>query len=76
MDTDSASGNSLENFSSRQMEILRLLAHGDTVKEVGRKLHLTPKAVDSQKYRIMRKLDIHDRVHLALFAVREGLIEV
>lgn len=66
---------SLARLTPRQLEVLTHLAHGDSVKQVARKLHLTEKAVDSHKYRIMRALDIHDRVHLARFAIREGLMQ-
>jgi len=63
----------LQSLTERQLEILRYLAQGDSVKDVARSLHLSEKSVDSHKYRIMQKLNIHDRVHLARFAIREGL---
>lgn len=66
-------GNQLTSLTSRQLEVLRYLARGSSVKEVARKMHLSEKSVDSHKYRIMHKLNIHDRVELALYAVREGL---
>lgn len=63
----------LSNLTSRQLEVLRLLARGDSVKEVAKSMHLSQKSVDSHKYRIMHKLGIHDRVQLARYAIREGL---
>lgn len=62
-------------LSLRQKEVLRYLALGHTVKEVAAIMHLSVKSVDSHKYRIMKKLDLHDRVHLARYAIREGLLE-
>lgn len=62
-------------LTNRQKEVLRYLAKGDTVKEVASKMHLSAKSIDSHKYRIMKKLEIHDRVHLTRFAIREGLLE-
>jgi len=62
-------------LTSRQREILCLLAEGLSVKEVAAKIHLSAKSVDSHKYRIMRKLNLHDRVLLARYAIRHGLIE-
>ena len=44
-----------------------------TLKQVARELDITVKSVDSHKYRIMRKLDLHHRVELVRFAIREGL---
>ncbi len=72
------SGTSESNLmvlTDRQLEVLRLLAKGMSVKQVARLMSLSEKSVDSHKYRIMNRLGIHDRVELALFAVREGLIE-
>jgi len=61
-------------LTSRQLEVLRQLAKGASVKEVAKLMHLSQKSVDSHKYRIMHKLGIHDRVQLARFAIREGLM--
>ena len=62
-------------LTPRQIEVLVYLGQGFTVKEVASKMYLSEKSIDSHKYRIMKKLDIHDRVHLARFAIREGLVE-
>ena len=64
----------LSNLTGRQLEVLRHLARGQSVKEIARVMHLSQKSVDSHKYRIMNKLGIHDRVELARFAIREGLM--
>lgn len=64
----------LHDLTLRQLQVLKQLALGGSVKEVARMVNLSERAVESHKYRIMKKLDIHDRVELALFAVREGLI--
>ncbi len=64
-----------KDLSMRQVEVLKQLAIGHSVKEIARNMHLSPKSVDSHKYRIMHKLDIHDRVELARFAIRHQLIE-
>lgn len=65
----------LSSLTNRQLEVLRHLALGQSVKEVARQMHLSEKSIDSHKYRIMNKLGIHDRVELARFAIREGLVE-
>lgn len=61
-------------LTGRQVEVLRHLACGQSVKEIAKMMHLSQKSVDSHKYRIMNKLGIHDRVELARFAIREGLM--
>lgn len=63
------------DLTPRQMEVLRHLARGASVKEVAKTMHLSQKSVDSHKYRIMNKLGIHDRVDLTRYAIRERLIE-
>ncbi len=65
----------MKGLTDRQLEILRHLARGDSVKAVARKLFLSPKSVDNQKFRIMNKIGVRDKVALALYAVREGLIQ-
>lgn len=63
----------LTSLTGRQLEVLKHLARGESVKEIARLMHLSQKSIDSHKYRIMNKLGIHDRVELARFAIREGL---
>lgn len=65
----------LSVLTERQLEVLRYLARGYSVKHVAKIMNLSEKSVDSHKYRIMNRLGIHDRVELALYSVREGLIE-
>jgi DNA-binding NarL/FixJ family response regulator len=64
----------LSALTGRQLEVLRHLARGESVKDIASQMHLSQKSVDSHKYRIMNKLGIHDRVELARFAIREGLM--
>jgi len=63
----------LSCLTNRQLEVLRYLVQGLSVKEVAREMHLSEKSIDSHKYRIMHRLGIHDRVELSRFAIREGL---
>ncbi|MCA9014673.1 MAG: response regulator transcription factor [Planctomycetaceae bacterium] len=63
----------LSSMTTRQIEVLRHLASGMSVKEVARSMFLSEKSIDSHKYRIMNKLGIHDRVELARYSIREGL---
>ena len=62
----------LSCLTNRQLEVLRYLVQGLSVKEVAREMHLSEKSIDSHKYRIMHRLGIHDRVELSRFAIREG----
>ncbi|MCA9039675.1 MAG: response regulator transcription factor [Planctomycetaceae bacterium] len=69
------SKNALSSLTKRQLEVLRRLAEGDSVKKIANDLHISSKSVDSHKYRLMQRLGIHDRVELCRLAIREGLIQ-
>jgi len=65
----------LERLSGRELEVLRLIGRGMSRADIAQLLHRSLKTVDAHHTSIMKKLDIHDRVELALYAVREGLVE-
>jgi DNA-binding NarL/FixJ family response regulator len=61
-------------LSSRERQVLQLVAEGKTTKEIAAVLGISVKTADSHRTRIMRKLDIHDTAGLVRFAIRRGLI--
>jgi len=64
----------LESLTRREQEVLRLIGRGLSRADIAQLLHRSLKTVDAHHTSIMKKLDIHDRVELALYAVREGLV--
>ena len=60
---------------STQLIVFRLLAAGKTVAECAHQLGVSAKSVDSRKYRIMRRLEVHDRLDLARLAVEAGIMD-
>lgn len=62
-------------LSPRERELLRILAKGLSLKEAASILGISYKTADKQKASLMAKLDIHNRVELSRFAIREGMIE-
>lgn len=62
-------------LSERELEVLRYLARGMAKKDIARTMHLSVNTVNRHTANIMTKLDMHDRVELARFAIREGLAE-
>lgn len=62
-------------LTPRELEVLRYIARGMSKKEIAETIHLSVKTVDNHSTSLMNKLDIHDRVELARFAIREGLAE-
>lgn len=65
----------LHLLTTREREILGYLANGMPKKEIARLLDISPKTVEKHCDHLMDKLDIHDRVKLARFAIREGLAQ-
>lgn len=61
------------SLTGREREILRHLATGQTKREIAADLHLSPKTIDNHTTAIMTKLNIHNRVGLTRFAIREGI---
>lgn len=60
-------------LTPREFDVLRLLAQGLSKKRIAESLHLSVKTVDNHSTSIMSKLNIHNRVDLARYAIREGL---
>lgn len=65
----------LSLLTVREQEVLRQLATGLSRKEIARMMQISNKTVDQHCEHLMQKLDIHDRVELTRFAIREGLME-
>lgn len=63
-------------LTSREQEVVRLLAEGKTVRQVAYDLSLSMKTIEAHKLNLMRKLDIHNRASLVEYAVRSGLTAV
>jgi DNA-binding NarL/FixJ family response regulator len=64
----------LEGLTTRQREILQLIAEGHPTKEVARILEVSVKTVETHRMRLMERLDIHDLPGLVRFAIRAGLV--
>lgn len=64
-----------EVLTERQMEILRLLVRGQSSKEIGFELGLSPKTVDVHRAAIMARLKVNDLASLTLYAVRFGIVD-
>jgi DNA-binding NarL/FixJ family response regulator len=64
----------VEQFSSRQREILQLIAEGETTKGIALILKLSPKTVEYHRMQLMQRLNIFDIPGLVRLAVRTGLV--
>ena len=62
------------DLTTRQREVLQLLAEGRSMKEVGAILDLTPRTVAFHKYRMMEQLRLKTSAELVQFAVKQGMV--
>jgi two-component system, NarL family, response regulator NreC len=72
--THEAGTDPLSLLSERETEVLRLTVEGYTSVEIGEKLHISPKTVDTYRQRFMDKLELHHRSELVRFALQRGLL--
>ena len=64
----------LSELTTRQREILQLIAEGQSTKEIASILDVSAKTVETHRMRLMDRLDIHDVPGLVRFAIRAGLV--
>jgi PAS domain S-box-containing protein len=66
----------LDRLSDRERQVLQLIVDGRTSAEVGERLGLSPKSIDTYRSRLMAKLGIEDLPTLVKFAIRHGLTTI
>lgn len=72
----SGSGTEGPRLTDRERQILVLIAEGLYNKEIGARLDISTRTVETHRERIMRKLDIHSTAGLTQYAVANGLITI
>ncbi len=65
----------VNGLTSREQEVLALIAEGYTNSQIAQALSISPKTVDRHRENIMSKLNLHSRVELVKYAIRKGIIE-
>jgi DNA-binding NarL/FixJ family response regulator len=66
----------LPSLTSREREVVQLVAEGKSTKEVASHLNLSVKTAETHRSNIMRKLNVHSVSELVLYAVRNSIIQV
>jgi len=66
---------SYSGLTEREREILKLVAEGYTNNQIGERLFISPKTVDTHRTHVMDKLNLHSRAELVKYAMRRGLLE-
>ena len=61
-------------LTTRERQVLQLIAEGKTNRQVAKTLGLAVKTVDTHRTRLMRKLNIHDQTSLVKYALRKGIV--
>ena len=67
---------SISELTSRELDVLRLVAAGKPNKQIAAELAISERTARTHVSRILRKLHLSSRTQAALWAVREGLVEV
>ena len=68
-------GMPVEVLSPRELQVLQLIAEGNTTREIAAQLKLTVRTVETYRTALMGKLDIHETASLVRYAVRRGLVK-
>ena len=63
-------------LTAREREVLKLLAEGQTVRSAAGVLGLSVKTVDAHKFNLMRKLGIHNKAELVMWAIQKKVVKV
>jgi two-component system response regulator NreC len=63
-------------LTPREKEVLKMLAEGNSVKEVAGQLNLSVKTVEAHKFNLMRKLNIHNKAQLVQYAIQKKVIRL
>lgn len=71
----SASGKKPGHLTSREREVLQLIAEGKANKQIAGELNISIKTVEKHRQQVMNKLGIHDIASLTRYAISKGVVE-
>lgn len=64
-----------DSLSEREMQVMLMIVNGQKVQEISDKLCLSPKTVNSYRYRLFEKLSVNSDVELTHLAIRHGILD-
>jgi DNA-binding NarL/FixJ family response regulator len=70
----SASEPSWKSLTSREQEVIKLIAEGKPTREIATYLSISPKTVEKHRSNLMRKLDLHNVSEVTVYAIRNGFV--
>ncbi len=75
-DETSAGNAQYAALSKRELEVLKLIAQGNTTEKIAEKLYISIHTVNSHRKNMLKKLNITSPVHLVAYAVENGLVSI
>ena len=63
-------------LTPREREVIKMIAEGNSVKEIAALLGLSVKTVEAHKFNLMRKLDIHNKAQLVTYAIQKKIVKI
>jgi DNA-binding NarL/FixJ family response regulator len=64
------------SLTPREREVVKMLAEGNSVRQIAMRLRLSMKTVEAHKFNLMRKLDIHNKAQLVTYAIQKKIVKV
>jgi two-component system response regulator NreC len=64
------------SLTPREREVVRMIAEGNSVREIASRLHLSIKTVEAHKFNLMRKLGIHNKAQLVTYAFQKRILKM
>lgn len=64
-----------EQLSERELQVMIMITSGQSVQTIAEKLCVSPKTINSYRYRIFEKLNVESDVELTLLAMRHGILD-
>ena len=63
-------------LTPREREIIKMIAEGNSVKQIAAILGRSVKTVEAHKFNLMRKLDIHNKAQLVTYAIQKKIVKL
>jgi DNA-binding NarL/FixJ family response regulator len=63
-------------LTPREREVVKLIAEGNSVKEIAALLGLSVKTIEAHKFNLMRKLNIHNKAQLVTYAIQKKIVKM
>jgi two-component system response regulator NreC len=64
------------NLTPREREVVKMIAEGNSVKQIAAILGLSIKTIEAHKFNLMRKLDIHNKAQLVTYAIQKKIVKM